>query len=197
MKLFFLGTCAGTEPMPDRKHASFALESNGRVYWFAAGEGCSYTAHNLGIDLLAVSKIVISHPHMDHVGGLGNLLWNFRKLCYVKNKLPYHGTIDVYLPNLETWEGIMMILRNSEGGFSSPVELNIHKTQDGVLFDDGTVKVTALHNQHIPAPEGAWQSYSFLIESPINWLARSSPFELRAKYVCYTMGYWQSHSIVG
>ena len=64
MHLTFLGTCAGTEPMPDRKHTSFAIEYNGKVYWFDAGAGCSYTAHLLGIDLLSVRAIFISHTHM-------------------------------------------------------------------------------------------------------------------------------------
>ena len=84
MKIYFLGTCAGTEPMPDRKHASVAIECGDAIYWFDAGEGCSYTAHNMGLDLLRVKKIMISHTHMDHVGGLGNLLWNIRKLSSVK-----------------------------------------------------------------------------------------------------------------
>ena len=47
MKLIFLGTCAGTEPMPDRKHASFVLEVGATLYWFDAGEGCSYTAQKV------------------------------------------------------------------------------------------------------------------------------------------------------
>lgn len=164
MKLHFLGTCAGTEPMPDRKHSSFALESGGKLYWFDAGEGCSYTAHNLGLDLLSVHKIVISHPHMDHVGGLGNLLWNIRKLYCVKHQLPAAETIDIHIPNMETWDGIMMILRNTEGGYEIPFRLQAHETQEGLLFDDGTVRVTAFHNNHLPPLKGKWQSYSFLIE---------------------------------
>ena len=102
MKIHFLGTCAGTEPMPGRKHASIAVESGKNIYWFDAGEGCSYTAHLLGIDLLKVNKVVISHTHMDHVGGLGNLLWNIRKLVIMRKQLPLHGGIEVYLPNMET-----------------------------------------------------------------------------------------------
>ena len=164
MKFYFLGTCSGTEPMPDRKHTSFALEAQGRVYWFDAGEGCSYTAHNLGLDLQKVHKIVISHPHMDHVGGLGNLLWNIRKLYKVRKRLPDTLDIDVYIPSLETWEGIMMILRNSEGNFEIPYRHPVHETQEGVLFDDGVVKVTAIHNNHLPPRNGKWVSYSFLIE---------------------------------
>lgn len=163
MKLYFLGTCAGSEPMPDRKHMSFALECDENIYWFDAGESCSHTAHNLGVDLLNVKKVVISHPHMDHVGGLGNLLWNIRKL-YLMKKPDRVSDIDVYIPNLQTWEGIMMILRNTEGNFKIPFCIQAHKTHDGVLFDDGSVRVTAFHNLHISTPENQWQSYSFLIE---------------------------------
>ena len=86
MKLWFFGTCSGTEPLPGRHHVSFALESEGGLYWFDAGEGCSYTAKLAGADLLAVKKIFISHTHMDHVGGLGNLLWNIRKLEWVEGR---------------------------------------------------------------------------------------------------------------
>ncbi len=164
MRIYFLGTCSGTEPQKDRKHMSFAVECGGRIYWFDAGEGCSYTAHNMGIDLLKVNKIVISHPHMDHVGGLGNLLWNIRKLYRVRHRLPDAENIDVFIPCLETWEGLMMILRNTEENFRIPYGLTAHRTFDGVLFDDGCMKVTAFHNNHLSPVDGQYLSYSFRIE---------------------------------
>lgn len=164
MKIWFLGTCAGTEPFADRKHASFAVECDERIYWFDAGEGCSYTAHLAGLDLLAVKKIVISHPHMDHVGGLGNLLWNIRKLTYMKKQNPRHSDIEVYIPCMETWEGIMKILRNTEEGFKTDFAITASLTVDGVLFDDGILKVTAYHNSHLRQQCAPWTSFSFLIE---------------------------------
>ena len=164
MKLFFLGTCAGTEPMPDRKHASFALEAGANIYWFDAGEGCSFTAHNLGIDVLRVKKIVISHPHIDHTGGLANLIWNIRKMYWVKKKETTED-VDIYLPERSLWDGIMTLLRCSEGRFSLEDRLHVCQIRDGLLFDDGAVRTQALHNLHIPVQAEPWRSFSFLIEA--------------------------------
>ncbi len=166
MKIYFLGTCAGTEPMPLRKHASIAVEVKGQLYWIDAGEGCSYTAHNMGLDLLSVKRIIISHCHMDHVGGLGNLLWNIRKLNYMRNSLPYNGDIELYMPVYETFEGIMKILKNTEGGFETEFNINYHNIDNGVLFEDENVCVKAFANKHLCyMPDGDKLSYSFRIEA--------------------------------
>ena len=166
MKIYFLGTCCGTEPIENRNHASILVECGDKNYFFDAGEGCSRTAHLLGVDLLKVKKIVISHPHMDHVGGLGNLLWNIRKISRVKKVNPLHGDIDVYIPVLDTFDGVMKILRNSEGGYQNDYVTNGIKITDGVLFTDENLKVTAYHNEHLlrNSEAGDYRSFSFLIE---------------------------------
>lgn len=165
MELYFLGTCAGTEPMPTRKHTSFAIQAQGRLYWFDAGEGCSYTAHLMGLDLLSVSKIVISHTHMDHVGGLGNLLWNIRKLSNMQKALPKFGDIELYIPNMHTWEGIRTVLENTEGGFRTDFSIRPRLVSDGILFDDGILAVTAYHNHHLQKEGNTepWLSYTYTI----------------------------------
>lgn len=163
MKIYFLGTCAGTEPMPDRKHTSFMVECGEKLYCFDAGEGCSYTAHNMGLDLLKVRKIVISHPHMDHVGGLGNLIWTIRKLVNRK-KLESLEDVDVYIPNLQVWDGLLTMMRHTEGNFKLKFQLTAHRTETGILFDDGDLRVTAIPNTHMIPVDDQPQSYSFLIE---------------------------------
>ena len=166
MKVHFLGTCAGTEPMPERKHASVAVETKERIYWFDAGEGCSCTGHLMGLDLLKVGKIVISHTHMDHMGGLGNLLWNIRKLSGLQKQLPYQGAIDIYIPDMPAWEGLYQMLCYTEGKFETKYPVRAHQVETGVVFDDGILKVTAFPNSHMSRwEEGRCISYSYLIEA--------------------------------
>lgn len=166
MKITFLGTCAGTEPMPTRNHTSFCIEENGRVYWFDAGEGCSRTAHLMGIDLLAIKKIIISHAHMDHIGGLANLLWSIKKLC-IMNELakPKYGDIGLYSPNMNAVDAALKIAEETLNGYNTSFDVKAHSVQDGILFDEDGFKVTAFHNFHLGEKGEPWRSFTYRIET--------------------------------
>jgi len=164
MLLHIFGSCSGTEPYPGRHHCAFAFEHNGRLYWFDAGECCSYTAHIMGVDLMRLRKVVISHPHLDHVGGLANLLWTVRKLDGIHHTLQ-NRDIDLFIPDIRTWDGILGMLGQTEGNFKSSFGVHAQEYADGLLFDDEGFRVTALHNRHLAHEEGTpWRSFGFLIE---------------------------------
>jgi ribonuclease BN (tRNA processing enzyme) len=175
MRVTILGSCSGTEPMPGRKHVSFvvtsdAAEADGGVYWFDAGEGCSYTAHLLGIDLLKVRAIFITHTHMDHIGGLPNLLWNMRKVNSRTSDRARRLTgkcVRLYMPDLPPWEGIRKMLGGTEDSFHLDYELLVKRYGDGEVFNDGTLRVTALPNSHLDeeSKDQERHSYSLRIES--------------------------------
>ena len=162
MKFTFLGTCAGTEPLPGAHHTSFSVESGKSLYFFDAGENCSYTAHLSGVDLLKLRAVFISHTHMDHVGGLANLFWTVRKLENVKKTRNAFDPITLKIPILETFEGIWKLLRNSEGNFSNSFSISASRTEEGCCYQDDTIQVIAVPNRHlVPLPDGTPISYSY------------------------------------
>ena len=166
MKLHFLGTCSGTEPMPDMHHQSWVLETNNRNYWFDAGENCAHRAHTSGINVLNTIAIFVSHPHIDHIGGLANLFTCFHKLISrYKMQFVRDNTLDIYFPDLPLLQAIKLV---AYSGRSTKLRytLNEHRLQDGLIFEDENVRVTALHNHHlVGTEEEGWLAFSFLIET--------------------------------
>jgi len=166
IKIHFLGTRSGTEPMKGMHHTSLAVETGGVYYFFDAGENCADTAHNSGVDLLKIKAVFISHTHMDHVGGLGGLFWNIRKLTRMSERRPIDKKINLFIPRMESWNGFLQVLKNTEEDFKCDFDIIADTVKDTVVYEDENIKVTAFHNHHLQAEKGnGWLSYSYLIEA--------------------------------
>ncbi len=165
IKITFLGTCSGTEPMPGRHHCSIIFEINGIYYWFDAGENCSHAAYTSGIDVQRVRALFISHMHIDHIGGLANLIFTIRKVARVrKAEHINNNSYDVFAPDLEKLAAVKLIANAHRPG--DGVNIIDHEVSDGLLFEDENIRVSALHNDHLrEADKEGWHSYSYLIES--------------------------------
>ena len=166
VKIHFLGTCSGTEPMPDRHHTSFVFEINHQYYWFDAGENCSHRAYTSGMDVSRVRAVFISHMHVDHIGGLSNLMMVIRKVAKVTGIPHIHdNSYDIFVPDLQKLQSV----KDIAGVPTSPcggVNAWEHEIGDGVIFEDENIRVTALHNTHLKETgERGWHSYSFLVEA--------------------------------
>ena len=166
MKIYFLGTCSGTEPMPDMHHCSVVFEIRGVYYWFDAGENCSHTAMTkMGIDLSRVRSIFISHPHIDHIGGLANLIYALNKLVW--RKIPHEdngGVVNFFLPDENIFPSVMSVAFMLRKSF--PLTMNDYPVKDGVVYKDENIKVTAHHTTHLKEDgSNGWHAYSYLIEA--------------------------------
>lgn len=165
-KIHFLGTCSGTEPMPNMHHCSFVIETENYNYWFDAGENCAHRAHTTGIDVMKTRALFVSHPHLDHVGGLPNLLACMRKLVWrQKRKLVCDNTMEVFFPGLPYFQMLKSVACNGSSTFRFLFTMNEHEVEDGLLYEDEIIKVSALHNHHMKEDgSNGWHSYSYLIE---------------------------------
>lgn len=164
MLLHTLGTSSGTAPVPGKQHTCLALETQNNLYFFDAGENGAYTASVNGVDLLKTRAIFITHSHMDHVGGLGNMLWYIRKIS-LRDKVSLAGrVIDIFTPCLETVQGFMTVLSHTEHDFVCEHKHEIHQVEDGLLYSDDDIKVSAIHSHHMPERNGKPTSFGYIIE---------------------------------
>lgn len=162
MKMYCFGTGSGIAPEEGWHHTSFALEHGGDVYWFDAGENCSFTAYNMGVDLRNIKKVFISHTHMDHVGGLGNLFWNIRKVT-LRSSTKYED-IELFIPQIETWNGIYEMLKHTEGNFECPFTVSAREYDEGLLYEEDGFSVSAMRNHHLNSDgDSPWRSFGFEI----------------------------------
>lgn len=162
MKLTILGSCSGTEAMPGRHHESVLVEAGGNMYLFDAGDGCAYTAHLLGIDVTRIRAIFISHPHIDHTGGLPYLCFEISKLNW-RDGRQEDAPIDVYCPAPEPIAAVRLL--TAYGNLSTVNRLALNGVADGVIFADGALTVTAKHNGHMGETKPPWHSFTFQIRA--------------------------------
>lgn len=168
-KIQIIGSCSGTEPIEGRHHTSVVITQNNTNYFFDAGENCSRLSHLGGIDLLNIRSVFISHTHYDHIGGLLGLFWNIRKLCTRKKCVPTWTQLPLYIPELETWEGVKMILAHTEGGFFEKPSYTIlpQMPKVGLFYEDENLKVYGFPSTHLlPKEDGTNRAFSYRIDCP-------------------------------
>ena len=73
MRFLFTGTASGV-PVGHRRHASLLIEEGADAVLVDAGEGVTAGLLQAGVALDAVTRLIITHTHADHVSGLPMLL---------------------------------------------------------------------------------------------------------------------------
>lgn len=150
MKLIFFGSGHGS-PEPHRRCSSTLIEVEGNRYFIDMGTQAIEQLVDRGIPAESVKAIFITHMHGDHTNGLISFLdlcsWKFLAadplIC-----LP--GDIEATKKALAGW----LSCNNTK---LRP--FTYENTREGLVFDDGLLRVTAYKTGHIDF------SYAYLIEA--------------------------------
>ncbi len=150
MRITFFGTSHGY-PEPNRKCSSALVEVCGKRILIDIGCNATEELITRGMTLDSVDAIFVTHMHGDHSNGLITYL----DVCSWKFKT---ADPEIFLPAdvkkvydcANTWTSLNGV---------SLRDFRMKEISEGVIYDDGNVKVTAFRTMHIDV------SYAFLIEA--------------------------------
>lgn len=155
MKIIVAGASHGV-PEKNRSCTSIFIQSGENTYIIDAGADISHYLVDYEIPHKTVKTVMITHPHGDHFDGLvpfcDQLHWYYGyDECVPKFLIP-----DEKISNaINAW---IKITHLPEGGPYRRDGFDFVKYDEGVIFDDGIIKVTAIRNHHTK------NAFSFYVE---------------------------------
>jgi ribonuclease BN (tRNA processing enzyme) len=170
-RLILLGTRGGPALRPGGSWpTSNLLIAGGRAYIVDCGLGVTRGVVSAGVPLTALSTVLITHHHSDHNLEFGNLVYtawvtglSAPVACYGPPGLVRMADDFCALNRFDIETRIA-----DEGRPPLRPLFDVKEYGEGPVFDDGTVRVTALRNHHPPVTD------SFSLK--FNWAGKTVVF---------------------
>jgi ribonuclease Z len=142
LTVHYLGTGAAV-PAPGRDNTSLALDDGREVTLIDTSGSPLKRLGEAGLDPDRLSRVIITHEHLDHTFGYPSLL---QSLWLCGRKAP----LDVYAQT-STWrvlDGLTTLYRADRWKEASPVIKHVIEPGDGPLFETEEISVRAGRGQH-------------------------------------------------
>ena len=150
MKIVFLGTSHGF-PEPGRRCSSAMIEVGSSRYFIDMGCQAIEDLAVRNIPVESVKAIFITHMHGDHTDGLISFIHHCN--WYYKAANPI-----VFVPNrLEQTKATLDAWMQCNG--SALREFDFRPVNEGLVYDNGTLRITAYKTKHIE------MSFGYLVEA--------------------------------
>jgi ribonuclease Z len=152
-ELILLGT---GYPRPDPQHASAATAVIAGDRWFVVDAGRGVVLRIAGTDLKyeQLAGVFLTHLHSDHISGLPDLFqtsWQFGRKTTPLQLYGPAGTARLSKALLDFYAEDIHIRRDlTEKLPAAGATIRTHIVHEGVVYDDGVVKVTAFAVDHRP-----------------------------------------------
>lgn len=128
-RLYFLGT--GTAVPLNRGMPCIALKHDRNIYLLDVGEGCQSRLFSMGLGVVKVKAVLITHLHGDHFLGLFGMLQSM-------HMLERKDELTIIAPE-KLREILFMMVEESAGGPGFPIRF-IEIKPDEIVYEDSTVK---------------------------------------------------------
>lgn len=139
LDITFLGTSAAM-PSENRFLSSIAINRNGTLFIFDAGEGMQYNFIRARFGFNKKTLIFITHMHSDHILGL---LGFFQTLSLQGRHMP----IDIYGPEL-LYEYLTENIRILNINLSFPLYIHIIEGDEGDIVTDKDYRISFCRSNH-------------------------------------------------
>lgn len=137
MQVTILGT-SSMVPTKERNHSAVFLKQGSEGILFDCGEGTQRQIKLAGLKATAVTRLLISHWHGDHVLGIPGLLQTL-------GGSDYQGTLHIYGPK-GTKERIRKMF--DAFVFDDPLEMRVHDIEPGKFLDTKEFYIEAYRLEH-------------------------------------------------
>lgn len=179
LEILLLGTHGGPALVEQRSEPATLLIVDGRPYLIDCGIGTMRRLVEAGVRSETIGTIFITHNHPDHALGLVDVLGNDYHHVAVDDP-ESRQTFDIYgppqTPTLVSaaWDfikipyGIFAAEPIGRSTLNDPFRAHVID-QDGLVFEDDKVRVTAAENTHYqlfaPKYHGSMKSYSYRFDT--------------------------------
>lgn len=156
MRITFFGTSSGS-PAPNMRCSCTLLEIGANKYIVDIGTLLIEQLANRNIALEEINALFITHMHRDHTDGLPSYYIRLHS-GYAQNSDP-----EIFLPPPmdKTVELLELWRQCNDASFDQKRPLRFSEVHEGVIFNDGVLKVTAYPTQHSEVVP----TFSYLMEA--------------------------------
>ncbi|WP_299717766.1 MBL fold metallo-hydrolase [Tardiphaga sp.] len=149
IKVTLLGT-AGPEYFPDRLGISTLVEANGRKLLFDVGRSANQRLYESRVNPKDITHIFLTHLHNDHYEGLPELWMTPWFLLGRDHGFDLWGPegSEAMIAGMRAMFGHDLEKRVNKFNPIANLEIKVHALSEGVVFEDGGVKVTAFPVEH-------------------------------------------------
>jgi ribonuclease Z len=152
IEIVLLGTGS---PIPDPRRAGPAtlVRAGGRSFLVDAGRGVLLRAAAAGAPPAGLTAVLVTHLHSDHLTDLNDVITTRWVTSFAPAPLPIHGppgtahVVEALLTSLGPDIGYRLAHHDDLTWTPDP---EVHEVLDGVVLDDGEVRIVAAPTDHRP-----------------------------------------------